>query len=112
MRRIGLSNALLSEDKARIPRSDYLRVTGYLALKLQDECFGLLEEPMKPGTFAMLCHTCTSCETLEHFLKRFLKYSALTNSCVSFKLSREGSLVKFTVHPIAGKVYGFFISSI
>lgn len=104
--RIGLPHEVLFGAKTRIPRSVYLRITGYLALKLQDECFGLLKEPMKPGTFAMLCHASIACETLEHFLKRFLKYASLTNHCATFDLTRKGKLARLNVDPIEGMMYG------
>ncbi|MCX2980693.1 AraC family transcriptional regulator [Halieaceae bacterium IMCC14734] len=103
--KIAFPKELLQEEKARIPRSDYLRFTGYVALKLQDENLGLLKKPMKPGTFAMLCHACINCERLEHFLKRMAKYAAIANPGISLELTRGARYARLTLTPQAAEVY-------
>ena len=106
LKKFDFPEELLKEEKARIPRTDYLRVTGYLALKLQDESFGLLKVPMKPGTFAMLCHSCITCDTLEHFLRRMAKYAIIANPSVLFELERKNEYATLTIMTPAEEVYG------
>lgn len=106
LRKFDFPEELLKEEKARIPRADYLRVTGYLALKFQDESFGLLKAPLKPGTFAMLCHSCITCDTLEHFLRRMAKYAIIANPSVLFELERNNEYATLTIIPPVGEVYG------
>ena len=106
LQRLDFPDELLKERKARIPRSDYLRFTGYLALKLQDESFGLLPEPLKPGTFAMICHSCINCDNLEHFLRRMAKYIAIANPNVLFDLSHSDGYARLTIQLPAVRIYG------
>ena len=105
LKKIAFPRELLREEKARIPRADYLRFTGYLALKLQDESFGLMKRPMKPGTFSMLCHACITCDTLEHFLRRMAKYAAIATSGALFELTRKDGYAKLKITPQVGEVY-------
>lgn len=105
LKKIEIPAELLNEEKARIPRSSYVKLTGYLAKKLQDESFGLLKQPMKPGTFAMLCHACIGCDTLGHFLRRCTKFNDLTNDCVKLELTQDGQYAAYTVTPQPGMVH-------
>ncbi|EEB79688.1 transcriptional regulator, AraC family [marine gamma proteobacterium HTCC2148] len=103
--KLGVSDEILDAEKARIARSSYLSFTGYLALKLQDESFGLLATPLKPGTFAMLCHSCINCDSLEHFLRRMIKHLALVNNDASFQLNRDAEYATLTLETNADRVY-------
>ena len=74
LRDTNFSGDLLAQEKARIPRKEFVRFTRHLAKKLNDESIGLIQQPMKPGTFAMLCHSCVGSETLGRFLGRGSKF--------------------------------------
>ncbi|CAO3440988.1 Transcriptional regulator, AraC family [Azospirillum endophyticum] len=45
-----------------------------IAALLQDEFFGLGSRPMRPGSFALLCHAVLHAKTLEQVLQRALKF--------------------------------------
>ena len=105
LKKFDFSEELLLAEKARITRSDYLRFTGYLSLKLQDESFGLLEAPLKPGTFAMLCHACITCDTLGHFLHRMAKYATIANSGIVLEITRNKDYATLCVKPPNSDIY-------
>lgn len=105
LEKTNFSQEVLSEKKARIPRSDYVKFAARLAMQMQDECFGLLEQPMKPGTFAMLCHACINCENLEHFLRRFNKFWSVVNNSFELRLVRSGESARCYVIPAEGRVH-------
>lgn len=44
---------------------------------LQDEFFGLMDRPMRPGSFKLLCHTVLHARTLERALRRALQFLAI-----------------------------------
>ena len=55
---IGLSQELVDEDKSRIPASTYDALNKLLTETIGDEYCGLVDQPAKPGTFAMMTYAC------------------------------------------------------
>ncbi len=102
---VDLSEDLLKEDNARISRSSYMRFTEYVGTKLQDESMGMMKEPMKPGTFAMLCKACINCNSLGHFLSRASTFSEMTNGCIEMKLSRDGDTTTYSINAVPGMLH-------
>ena len=88
---------LLLEKRARIPSSDFARFTGYLAVKQQDECLGLLESPMKIGTFALLCQSAIGCDTLGHFLGRYSRSIGISSDSVKLTVSHDTDLATCSI---------------
>jgi len=88
---------LLLEKRARIPSTVFAQFTGYLATKLQDESIGLLANPTKMGTFALLCQACINCDTLGHFLRRLCKSMDIANDSVHLALSNNSQLATYSI---------------
>lgn len=62
------------EISAPISSEQYGALWHAVARKMDDEFFGEGARPMRAGSFALLCHAILSTETLEHALKRALKF--------------------------------------
>lgn len=60
-----------------ISNQQYGRLWWLIAEAMQDEFFGLAARPMRPGSFAMLCHAVLHAGTLERALRRMLRFLAL-----------------------------------
>lgn len=60
-----------------ISNQQYGRLWWLIAEAMQDEFFGLADRPMRPGSFAMLCHAVLHAGTLERALRRMLRFLAL-----------------------------------
>lgn len=97
IRKLNFPADLLLEKRARIPSSDFGQFAGYLAVKLQDESLGLLESPMKVGTFALLCQSSINCDTLGHFLGRYSKSMRITTEGVKLALTSDAQFATLTV---------------
>jgi AraC-like DNA-binding protein len=46
----------------------------YCAATMQDEFFGLAARPMRPGSFALMCHACLHAPTLNVAMRRALEF--------------------------------------
>lgn len=57
-----------------IPAEHYGRLWHLAARTIDDEFFGLGARPMRAGSFALLCHAILSTTTLEHALRRALRF--------------------------------------
>ncbi|MEH6584445.1 MAG: AraC family transcriptional regulator [Halioglobus sp.] len=97
LRQAGIDLPQIEGDKARIPSATFRRLTEYLTLELQDENCGLLSQPTKLGTFAMMCNASINSPTLGQFLQRCIEFNALVSDCVSLKLERDGEHAHYSV---------------
>ncbi|MCR8546474.1 AraC family transcriptional regulator [Salipiger sp. P9] len=52
----------------------YGRLWWLIAQAMQDEFFGLAARPMRPGSFALLCHAVLHARTLDQALRRALRF--------------------------------------
>ena len=98
--KVGISTELLNEEKARVSKTDYIHFATLLAKELKDESLGMMKKPMKPGTFAMLCHSCIGCDTLGRLLSRISKFTDITNNSIKIRLTREDSQATFSITPL------------
>ncbi|MEZ5675006.1 MAG: AraC family transcriptional regulator [Thalassovita sp.] len=57
-----------------VSAQDYGRLWWLIAQTMQDEFFGLGARPMRPGSFALLCHAVLSTGTLKQALHRALSF--------------------------------------
>lgn len=67
---LGLSHPVLSPVSNEL----YGRLWRLIAVELQDEFFGLGARPMRPGSFALLCHTVVMARNLKQALRRALLF--------------------------------------
>lgn len=57
-----------------VSNTSYGRLWWLIARTTQDEFFGLAERPMRPGSFALLCHSVLHTKTLQEALERALLF--------------------------------------
>jgi len=50
------------------------RLSRELGSVLEDECYGLLSQPQRPGTFRMLCNTVINGETIGESLQLYVDF--------------------------------------
>lgn len=91
----GLSSALLAENNARISSESYAALCAYVTAKIDDEACGLQAEPVKVGTFEMMCYACINCPTLGEFLKRGTEFNRLVSNNSMLELVNEGQSVRY-----------------
>lgn len=60
----------IADPAKRIPIDRYVALYNGLNRLLDDEAFGLFEQPMRPGSFEFLCRACLSSPTLAEALDR------------------------------------------
>lgn len=65
---------------------------------LQDEFFGLMDRPMRPGSFKLLCHTVLHARTLERALKRALRFLALVFDTPTGELLQRNGQAEIVLH--------------
>ena len=87
-----LAEAGMPEDlSGPVSNIQYARLWLAIAARMGDEFFGLGARPMRPGTFHMLCEAILHTQTLEHALKRALRFLALVLDDPSGRLiTRDG----------------------
>ena len=101
---VQISPELIAEDKARIPAEQYSALVEHISTELQDEYCGLVDQRVKPGSFAMMCYACIHCATLEQFLQRANEYHAIVTDCSSLSLQRERDSARLVFTPLEGTV--------
>ncbi len=60
-----------------VSNTSYGRLWWLIAQTIRDEFFGLAERPMRPGSFALLCHSVLHTKTLEQALERALLFLSI-----------------------------------
>lgn len=84
--RAGFSAELLAMPLARVSPQQYGALWHALAAALDDEFFGMDSHPMRPGSFALLCHAVLDAKDLGHALARMLRFFALVLDDVTGRL--------------------------
>ena len=68
-----------------------------VAQAMGDEFIGHGDRPMRPGSYAMLCHAVLSTQTLEHALKRSITFMNIVIDAPRGKLTIEGDEAQITL---------------
>jgi hypothetical protein len=70
LERAGIPPSLLAVPLARVSPQQFARLTKAVWQELDDELQGLGPQPLKVGTFAMMCHAVVHCPDLRSALER------------------------------------------
>ena len=97
-----VSEEVLAQDRARLPGATYSALVERLTDELQDEYCGLVTQPVKPGTFAMMCYACIHCATLGDFLERSTHFHELFNDNCKIVLGRDDDEARLEFLPLDG----------
>ncbi len=95
--RAGFSADLIGMPLARVSPQQYGALWHVLAAELGDEFFGMDAHPMRPGSFAILCHAVLDCRDLRHALERALRFFSLVLDDVSGNLNVAGGRAVLTL---------------
>jgi len=68
--RAGIAPPLLEVPLARISQGQYAALIRVLRRRLRDELWGLLQQPLPPGSFAFCMHQLVACRTLGDALRQ------------------------------------------
>lgn len=74
LRNCGISPNGLKHPGFRISFTQMARLSPELASTLEDECYGLLSQPQRPGTYRMLCNTVVNGETIGESLDLYIDF--------------------------------------
>jgi AraC-like DNA-binding protein len=102
LKQAGLPAGLLQASQARVSAKHYGNLWRLVAKTLDDEFFGQDSRRMKPGTFAMICHSALGCKTLRQALERSLRFYSLVLDDVCGALTQEGTEARITLQTCKG----------
>lgn len=68
-----------------------------MAAESQDEFFGLGARPMRPGSFALMCHAVMDTRSLEHALRRMLRFLRIVLDDPSGRLNVQDGQAEITL---------------
>lgn len=85
----------IQDDHWRMPVDDYVKLMHRVWHATQDESAGYCKRPLKPGTFAMLCHATIHAPNLRRALLRAIRFFHLLSDDLQLQLTeneREASI--------------------
>lgn len=74
LQRAGIPLHHLHEPLARVSPDQFGALWLDISQRLDDEFFGLDRHPMRPGSYALMCHSALGSDNLAHALKRILHF--------------------------------------
>ncbi|TQV69690.1 AraC family transcriptional regulator [Exilibacterium tricleocarpae] len=81
---------VLENPDRRLPLEDFGRIIKASFQHLDDEASGFLSRPLKPGTFALMCHATITCPNLRRTLLRSGRYFNVVTDEIIFDLLERG----------------------
>lgn len=96
----GLPASILT-SKDPIPFDAFMKFANAVMHSLEDESCGLLPSAVKPGSFSLLCQSCTDCRTLGHFLKRRIRSLSMLNEDIKISMTKERDQAQYKVEPFS-----------
>ncbi|MFF4740397.1 AraC family transcriptional regulator [Streptomyces sp. NPDC001262] len=88
---------LLGDERAHVTPEQFARLVHGLHRATGDEFIGLGTAPSRPGTFAMMCHTCIGCRDLGAALERAARFYGLFPGGPDLALEHHGGEAVFAV---------------
>ncbi len=114
LKKCGMEETCLDNAGGRVSVDQYARLLQVLWKVTFDESLGFTENQLKPGTFAMMCHSISDCSHLEHALRRMAKFYRLVTDDFRLQNFRSHDSLRLELHihrPLQGTA-SFFIESI
>ncbi|AQA17682.1 hypothetical protein BST95_04960 [Halioglobus japonicus] len=81
LEQLDISREVVDGARARIPAAQYSALVDLISAELNDEYCGLVEQPSRPGTFALICYACIHAPTLGAFIERATPFHSVTTDC-------------------------------
>ena len=98
LQQAGIAAELLNAPRARVPALAFSRLWAALADLMDDEFFGLDSHAMRRGSYALMCHAVLHADSLEHALRRMLKFLHAVLDDIHGELRREGEHALIILH--------------
>jgi len=98
---VGIDPALLQQADARVPVLLYARLWRHLALRRDDEFFGMDPRPLRSGSLAFLCRGAMAQPTLAAALDSALGFLSLMLQDLPARLLREHGLAAIVIDDAA-----------
>lgn len=86
---VGLNPSHLHRRDWRLGIDQYVRLTQSVWQRTADESGGYTERPLKPGTFAMLCHATIGCSNLRKALQLAIRFFHLLTDDLHIQLAEQ-----------------------
>ncbi len=87
----------LAETDTRIPVERYALLYNLCVEALEDEAFGLLPEPMRPGSFEFLCRALLGAPTLGEALRRAIRFLRIVLPAFRIELRVAGARAELLI---------------
>lgn len=87
----------LADTASRIPVERYALLYNLCIEALDDEAFGLLPEPMRPGSFEFLCRAMLGAPTLGEALARAIRFLHIVLPAFQIALQRDGARAELLI---------------
>lgn len=94
---VGIAADCLTDDTARVPIADYAALYNHLNLILDDEAFGLFQNPMRVGCFEFLCRATITAPQLGEALQRAIRFLRAVLPEMAVGIVHEGSSARLTL---------------
>ncbi|MCB1906515.1 MAG: AraC family transcriptional regulator [Rhodocyclaceae bacterium] len=88
----------LANPAIRIPLDRYARLYNRVIAACGDEAFGLMPEPMRPGSFEFLCRAMIGSPTLGEALERGRRFLAIVLPAMTVDIARDRDLARLILH--------------
>lgn len=104
-----LDRELLGSTRARISAAAYSRMWVALADLMDDEFFGLDSHGLRRGGFSLMTRAAVSAQTLEHALRRILRFLSATLDDFRGELVVQGDEARIVLHDggILRRLFGY-----
>ena len=79
----------LANPATRIPLDRYARLYNRVIAACGDEAFGLMPEPMRPGSFEFLCRAMLGSQNLGEALERGRRFLAIVLPAIAVDIARD-----------------------
>lgn len=81
---------VLATPDGRVSLADFGRIIRASFRRLDDEASGFLSRPLRPGTFALMCHATITCPNLRRTLLRSGRFFTVVSDEIVFDLRERG----------------------
>lgn len=97
LREAGIGREVLRDDTVRVPVASYAALYNAVVRRLDDEAFGLLRAPLRPGAFEFLCRGALGSRDLAEALQRAARFLRIVLPDLDIRLERDARLARLVI---------------
>lgn len=95
--RLGISNAQINNDQWRTNVDSYAQLMQGIWQLTHDESAGYAEQPLKPGSFAMMCQVAIGAPNLHKAFARAIRFFSFISEDLQLSLTENDSQASFVI---------------